>query len=59
MDERTLRRLLDGVRQGDTTVDDAVAHMKHAPFERVGDVATIDTHRALRVGMPEVVGRSS
>ncbi len=55
MDERTLRRLLDGVRSGDTTVDDAVAHMKHAPFERLGDVATIDTHRALRVGMPEVV----
>ncbi|WP_242341070.1 MULTISPECIES: nickel pincer cofactor biosynthesis protein LarB [unclassified Anaeromyxobacter] len=55
MDERTLRRLLDGVRNGDTTVDDAVAHMKHAPFERLGDVATIDTHRALRVGMPEVV----
>ncbi len=55
MDERKLRRLLDGVRQGDTTVDDAVSHMKHAPFERMGDVATIDTHRALRVGMPEVV----
>ncbi|HSD19383.1 MAG TPA: nickel pincer cofactor biosynthesis protein LarB [Anaeromyxobacter sp.] len=55
MDERTLRRLLDGVRQGDTTVDAAVARMKHAPFERLGDVATIDTHRALRVGMPEVV----
>jgi NCAIR mutase (PurE)-related protein len=55
MDERTLRRLLDGVRQGDTTVDDAVAHMKHAPFEQLGDVATIDTHRTLRVGMPEVV----
>ncbi|WP_242372751.1 nickel pincer cofactor biosynthesis protein LarB [Anaeromyxobacter sp. SG26] len=55
MDERKLRRLLDGVRNGDTTVDDAVAHMKHAPFERLGDVATIDTHRALRVGMPEVV----
>jgi pyridinium-3,5-biscarboxylic acid mononucleotide synthase len=55
MDERTLRRLLDGVRSGDTTVDDAVTHMKHAPFERLGDVATIDTHRALRVGMPEVV----
>ena len=55
MDERKLRRLLDGVRKGDTTVDDAVAHMKHAPFERIGDVATLDTHRALRVGMPEVV----
>jgi pyridinium-3,5-biscarboxylic acid mononucleotide synthase len=55
MDERTLRRLLAGVQNGDTTVDDAIARMKHAPFEQLGDVATIDTHRALRVGMPEVV----
>ncbi|HET9554416.1 MAG TPA: nickel pincer cofactor biosynthesis protein LarB, partial [Anaeromyxobacteraceae bacterium] len=32
-----------------------VAKLRHAPFERLGDVATIDTHRALRLGLPEVV----
>lgn len=55
MDETTLRRLLSGVRRGTTTLDDAIARLKHAPFERLGDMATVDTHRALRVGMPEVV----
>jgi len=55
MDEVTLRRLLAGVRSGKTGLDEAIAKLKHAPFERLGDVATIDTHRTLRVGMPEVV----
>src|SRR5512139_130605 len=55
MDERTLRRLLAGVRGGRTSLDEAVRRLKGAPFERLGDVATLDTHRTLRVGMPEVV----
>jgi NCAIR mutase (PurE)-related protein len=55
MDEVTLRRLLAGVRSGKTGLDAAIAKLKHAPFERLGDVATLDTHRALRVGLPEVV----
>jgi len=55
MDERTLRRLLAAVRAGETPLDEAVARLKGAPFERLGDMATLDTHRALRVGMPEVV----
>ena len=33
MDEATLRRLLAGVRAGDTSVDQAVRRMKGAPFE--------------------------
>jgi pyridinium-3,5-biscarboxylic acid mononucleotide synthase len=55
MDEVTLRRLLAGVRSGRTGLDEAIAKLKHAPFEQLGDVATLDTHRMLRVGMPEVV----
>jgi hypothetical protein len=55
MDETTLRRLLAAVRAGDTSLDDAVRRLKGAPFERLADVATLDTHRALRVGLPEVV----
>jgi NCAIR mutase (PurE)-related protein len=55
MDETTLRRLLGAVQDGKTSLDDAVRRLKRAPFERLGDVATLDTHRALRVGMPEVV----
>lgn len=55
MDEQTLRRLLAAVRDGDTTPEAALRRLKGAPFERLGDVATVDTHRTLRVGMPEVV----
>ena len=55
MDETTVRRLLAAVRAGDTSLDDAVRRLKGAPYERIGDVATIDHHRALRVGLPEVV----
>ncbi len=50
-----LRRLLDRVRRGEIELDEAVARLKTAPFERLGDLATLDTHRTLRVGMPEVV----
>jgi NCAIR mutase (PurE)-related protein len=55
MDEERLRRLLAAVRGKRTSLDEAVRRLKGAPFERLGDVATIDTHRTLRVGMPEVV----
>jgi NCAIR mutase (PurE)-related protein len=55
MDENGLRRLLAGVRDGKTSLDAAIRRLKGAPFERLGDLATVDTHRALRVGMPEVV----
>lgn len=55
MDERRLRRLLAAVKDGTTPLDEAVRRLKGAPYERLGDMATLDTHRALRVGMPEVV----
>ncbi len=55
MDERRLRALLARLRKGEATLDEAVEALKGAPFERLGDIATIDHHRTLRVGMPEVV----
>jgi hypothetical protein len=55
MDERKLHQLLEKVRSGDLAPTDAVARLKGAPFEAVGDFAHVDTHRALRIGMPEVV----
>jgi len=55
MDEKALRRLLSRLASGEASLDEAVQKLKHAPFERLGDTATVDTHRALRIGMPEVV----
>ena len=55
MDERGLRTLLTKLTSGKASLDEAVAALKGAPFERLGDLATVDTHRALRTGLPEVV----
>jgi NCAIR mutase (PurE)-related protein len=55
MDETALRRLLSRVAKGQASLDEAVARLKDAPFERLGDLATLDTHRALRMGLPEVI----
>lgn len=54
MDEKALRALLADVRRGKTKVDDALARLKDLPFAELG-YATLDTHRALRFGFPEVV----
>jgi NCAIR mutase (PurE)-related protein len=45
---------LEGVRIGTTSVDDAVAELRDLPFADLG-YATVDHHRALRHGAPEVV----
>jgi NCAIR mutase (PurE)-related protein len=54
MDPRRLRELLEGVRRGATGVDDALAELKDLPFTDLG-YATVDHHRALRQGAPEVI----
>jgi pyridinium-3,5-biscarboxylic acid mononucleotide synthase len=54
MDEKALKRLLEGVRRGSTPVEDAVRELKDLPFAELG-YATLDTHRSLRFGFPEVV----
>jgi len=54
MDQEQLRRLLEQVRGGAVGIDEALGRLKHMPFEDLG-FAKIDHHRALRVGMPEVI----
>ncbi len=49
-----LLRLLEGVRDGDTSPDDAIKRLSHLPFEDLG-FAKVDHHRAIRHGMPEVI----
>lgn len=55
MEENRLRRLLARLQAGKATVDEAVSALRGAPYEDVGGFATLDHHRTLRVGMPEVV----
>lgn len=54
MNAASIRQLLEKVRKGKLSPDDAVARLQHMPFEDLG-FAKVDHHRALRVGMPEVI----
>jgi hypothetical protein len=54
VDQEQLRALLDQVRSGAVDVDAAIDRLKHLPFEDLG-FAKVDHHRALRIGIPEVV----
>jgi pyridinium-3,5-biscarboxylic acid mononucleotide synthase len=50
----SVRKLFDQVREGKLSPDEAVLRLRHLPFEDLG-FAKVDHHRALRVGMPEVI----
>jgi NCAIR mutase (PurE)-related protein len=50
-----LRLLLERVKGGDLDVDAALEELRGFPYEGLGDFATLDHHRALRSGLPEVV----
>jgi len=54
MDENALRALVEGIRAGDVTADEAVAQLRRLPFADLG-FARIDHHRQLRQGMAETV----
>jgi NCAIR mutase (PurE)-related protein len=54
MTEDQLRELLTGVKSGGVEIDQALARMRHLPFEDIG-FAKVDHHRTLRHGIPEVV----
>jgi NCAIR mutase (PurE)-related protein len=54
MDELRLRRLLQGLVGGETSVDEAVRELRHLPYADLG-FARVDHHRELRVGICEAV----
>lgn len=54
MNADSIRKLFEQVRKGELLPDDAVARLRHLPFEDLG-FAKVDHHRALRAGMPEVI----
>lgn len=54
MDRNSLLRLLARVQQGEVTLDDACESLALLPFEQTA-TATLDHHRSLRTGLPEVI----
>ena len=54
MEQREIRALLEQVKTGSVSVDDAVIKLKMAPFTELG-FAKPDLHRGLRQGTAEVI----
>ena len=54
MDEPAVRQLLEDVRSGALSADDAVARLQRLPYADLG-FAKVDHHRTLRQGLPEAV----
>lgn len=54
MQPDALRQLLESIRNGATSVDEALSRLAHLPFEAT-DFAKVDHHRHLRCGFPEVI----
>ena len=49
-----IRQLLEDVKAGETSVDEAMLELKKAPFEDIG-YAKVDLHRKIRQGAAEVI----
>ncbi|MFQ6080027.1 MAG: 1-(5-phosphoribosyl)-5-amino-4-imidazole-carboxylate carboxylase, partial [Thermodesulfobacteriota bacterium] len=61
MNVKQLEKLLEDIKAGKIQIRDALVTLRDLPFEDIG-YATIDHHRALRKGFPEVIlgeGKSS
>jgi len=54
MDADTLRTMLEAINSGDMSVDQAIERLRGFPYDDIGHTR-LDTHRALRKGLPEVV----
>ena len=54
MDPRNLKELLEKVKAGDVTPEEAASRLATLPYEDLG-FAKVDHHRALRRGFPETV----
>lgn len=54
MEQNDIKALLQQVRDGNTSVDDALLKLKMEPFEDI-DIAKLDHHRGVRQGAGEVI----
>jgi NCAIR mutase (PurE)-related protein len=54
MDSERVVELLTDVQRGKVSVAQALARLRHLPFEDLG-FAKVDHHRVLRQGFPEVI----
>ncbi len=55
MQEKELREILKAHQQGSYSTDEVIEKLKTLPFESLDGMVTIDHHRQLRTGIPEVI----
>ena len=55
MDREAIKRLLDEVASGGRSPSEALESLAALPFVDRGGYARVDTHRSLRLGLPEVI----
>ncbi|MHC4757950.1 MAG: nickel pincer cofactor biosynthesis protein LarB [Planctomycetota bacterium] len=54
MEAKKIKELLEKVKSGDASIDEAISKLRHLPFEDLG-FACVDHHRQIRRGFPEVI----
>lgn len=54
MEIESIKKLLEDVKGGSTSIDEALGQLKRLPFEDLG-FAKVDQHRNIRTGYPEVI----
>ncbi|MGH9801750.1 MAG: nickel pincer cofactor biosynthesis protein LarB, partial [Blastocatellia bacterium] len=54
MDQERLKELLQKFKGGEIELEQALDGLRHLPFESLG-YATVDHHRTIRQGFPEVI----
>ncbi|HYQ59501.1 MAG TPA: nickel pincer cofactor biosynthesis protein LarB [Desulfatiglandales bacterium] len=54
MNNQRIKRLLESVRKGNVSLEEALSRLKHLPYEDM-KFAKVDHHRHIRQGVPEVV----
>jgi NCAIR mutase (PurE)-related protein len=55
LETEKLKRLLEQVQSGQVGVDSALGELRNLPYENLDGFATLDHHRVLRNGFPEVI----
>lgn len=54
MDRKRLQEMLEGVRDGEASIEDALTELSSLPFVE-NAYARVDLHRSIRLGLPEVI----
>lgn len=55
MDQQLLFGLLEKVKNGEISIEEAISKLQKFPYDNIEDIVRLDNQRALRCGFPEVV----